>query len=90
MLNSNEVGPDERDMVDLAEHANDSAVVDARNHDSKEVSEEGGLLLEVERQSLVVNLDVGDAGDHILELVMLPSIGRAFDHSKSGVILDES
>ena len=90
MLNSNEVSPDKRNVVDLAEHANNTAVVDARDHDGKEVGEQGGLLLEVEGQGLVVDLNVGDTSDDILELVVLPSIGRAFDHGKGGVVLNGS
>ncbi len=56
MLNGDEVGADKRDVVDLPEHANHSAVVDARNQNGKKVSEESGLLLEIEGESLVVTV----------------------------------
>ena len=54
MLNSDEVGPDERNVVDLTEHLDNSRMIDTWNHDCQEISEERRLLLKVERQSLVV------------------------------------
>ena len=92
-------------MVDLPEHLDDTAVVNARNENSEQVGEESRLLLEVERESLVVaakyirtailekyykmvlHLDVRDFDDDVLELVVLPTIGRPLDHSKSSVVL---
>ena len=41
-------------MVDLSEHLNDSCVVDTRDESSEEVSKKGWLLLEVERERLVI------------------------------------
>lgn len=34
-----------------------------------------------------VHLNISDADGHILELIVLPSIGRAFDHGESGIVL---
>ena len=54
MLYRNQVRADERNVVDLAEHLDDASVVDTRNEDSEQVSEQCRLLLQVERQGLVV------------------------------------
>ena len=54
MLDSYEVCADKGNMVDLSEHLDDAGVVDTRNENGKEISEERRLLLKVERQSLVV------------------------------------
>ena len=105
VLHSDEVRANEWNVVDLAEHLHHTAVVDARDEDGQEVCQESRLLLQVERESLVVaattsqmnssdelnthsHLDVGDLDDDLLELVVLPAIGRALNHGESGVILD--
>ena len=58
VLNCNEIRTDQRDVVDLPEHLDDTAVVNARNENSEQVGEESRLLLEVERESLVVAVDM--------------------------------
>lgn len=52
MLNSNEVRPNERNVVLIAEHSDDSAVVNSRNEDGEEVREESRLFLEIECEGL--------------------------------------
>ena len=46
-------------MVDLLEHPHDTRVVNARDHDRQEIRKECGLLLEVERERLVVAVPDG-------------------------------
>ena len=64
MLYSNKIRADERDVVDLAERADDSAVVDAGDEDGEEVGEERGLFLEIECERLVVARDVVSIVEH--------------------------
>ena len=59
MLYSNEVGADERNVINLSEGADNAAVVDTRDKDSKEISQQGRLLLEVEGEGFVVSNSVG-------------------------------
>lgn len=54
MLDSDEVGANERDMIDLTEHADDAGVVNTRNKNSQQVGKKCWLLLEIECQGLVV------------------------------------
>lgn len=54
MLDSNQVSPNERYVVNLSEHANDTSMIDSGNEDSKEISQQGGVLLQIECQSFVV------------------------------------
>ena len=54
MLNSNEVRLDQRDVVNLTECPDNTGVVDTGDEDGKEIGQQGWLLLEIERQSLVV------------------------------------
>ena len=54
MLNGDEIRPDEWYVVNLPEHLHNARVVDARDEDGEQVSEKRWLLLQVERQSLVV------------------------------------
>ena len=56
MLHSDQVGANEGNVVDLLEHANNAGVVDTRDQDRKQVREQCGLLLQVERQALVVTV----------------------------------
>ena len=79
-------------------------MVNSRNENGQEVGQKGWLFLEVECQSLIItiagvsscisgivkciHLDVGSSYNHILELVMFPSIGRALYHCQSGVVLE--
>lgn len=44
-------------MLNLAEHTNYTTVVDARNKCSEQVCQQRWLLLEIERQSLVVTVE---------------------------------
>ena len=54
MLNGDEVGADEGNMVHLTEHPDDTGMIDPLDHDREQVGKESGLFLEVERQSFVV------------------------------------
>ena len=54
MLDSNKVGADEREVADLTECANNTRVVNSRDKNGQEVSQEGGLFLKVECQRLIV------------------------------------
>ena len=36
-----------------------------------------------------VHLDVGDANDDVLELVVFPGVGGTLDHSESSIILGQ-
>ena len=56
VLDSDEVRANERDVVELLarEHPDDARVINAGDHDGEQVGDEHGLLLDVERQGLVV------------------------------------
>lgn len=54
MLHGDEIRADQWDMVDLAEHPDDTRMVDSRNHDGQQIGEEVRLLLQVESERLVV------------------------------------
>ena len=54
VLHGDQVGADQWDVVDLAEHLHHTAVVDARDEDGQKVCQESRLLLQVERESLVI------------------------------------
>ena len=54
MLDSNEIRADERNMVNLAEHTNNTRIINTRDGDSQKDSQEGGLSLKVERQRLII------------------------------------
>ena len=54
VLHSDEVRANEWYVVDLAEHLHHTAVVDAGDKNGQEVCQESRLLLQVERESLVV------------------------------------
>ena len=56
VLNSDEIRANERDVIDLAESADDARMVDSRNKNSQKVSQESWLFLQIECQSLVVTL----------------------------------
>lgn len=43
--------------------------------------------MDQEYKRYFVHLDIGDTDDHILELIVLPSIGRTFDHGESSIVL---
>ena len=49
MLDGDEIRADKRDVVDLAESADNTRVINSRNENGQEVGQEGRLLLEVER-----------------------------------------
>jgi len=103
MLNSNQVRPNQRNMVHLTEHANHPSVIDTRNQDSQQISQKRRLLLEVKCQSLVVSeftvnivsnttvislhFYIGHSHNGLLELIVFPSICRTFDHGKGCIIL---
>lgn len=56
MLNSNKVCPDERNVINLAEHADHASVVDSRNQRRQKICQERWLLLEIESKSLVITV----------------------------------
>jgi hypothetical protein len=56
MLNNDEICANERDMIDLAESADDARMVNSRNSNSQKVGQERQLFLQIERQSFVVTL----------------------------------
>jgi len=52
MLNGNEIGTDERNVVLLLEDAYHSGVVNSGNKNGKEIGQESGLLLKIESKRL--------------------------------------
>ena len=54
MLDSNEICADERNVINLPEHLDNTCVVDTRNEDSEKIGEERRLFLQVEREGFVV------------------------------------
>lgn len=61
-------------------------MVDTGREDAQEVVEQERLLLEVEVESLVVDLDVGDLDDDLLELIVLPRVGGSLHHREGSVV----
>lgn len=90
-------------MVYLLEHLDNASMVNPRDQDCQEISEQRRLLLKIERKRLVIavhglasaseqkikhaHFDVSHANDDIFELVVLPSIRGPFYHSKSRIVL---
>jgi hypothetical protein len=56
-LDSNEIRVDERNEANLTESTDNTRMVDSRNENGQEVSQEGWLFLEIERQRLVITVD---------------------------------
>ena len=54
MLHGDEVGADERNVINRPERLHNTGMVDTRNKDGEEISEEGRLFLEVEGEGFVV------------------------------------
>lgn len=54
MLDSNQIRPYQGDMIDLLEHPDHSAVIDARDEGSEEIGQQCGLLLQIECQGFVI------------------------------------
>ena len=54
MLHSDEVGSNKGNVINLAEHPDNSTVIDAGNEHSEKICEKGRLLLQVEGEGLVV------------------------------------
>lgn len=54
MLHSDEVGPDQRNVVNLAEYADDTSMINTGNENGEEIGEKSRLLLQVKCQGLVV------------------------------------
>ena len=48
MLDGDEIGADERNMIHLPKGTDNPAMINSRNQDGKEIGQEGGLFLEVE------------------------------------------
>lgn len=59
LLYSNEIWANQRNVVDLSEHSNNTAVINPRNEDSEEVRQKCGLFLEVESKGFVVTVMKG-------------------------------
>lgn len=57
MLDRNEIRADERNVVNLTESTDNTRMVGSRNENGQEVSQEGWLFLEIERQRLVITAD---------------------------------
>ena len=56
MLNSNEICVNERDVIDLAESADDARMVNSRNKNRQKVGQDSRLFLQIEYQSFVITL----------------------------------
>ena len=56
-FHSNEIRVDERNEANLTESTDNTRMVDSRNENGQEVSQEGWLFLEIERQRLVITVD---------------------------------
>jgi hypothetical protein len=54
MLNSDEICANERDVIDLAESADDARIVNSRNENNQKVGQESRLFLQIECQSFVI------------------------------------
>lgn len=81
LLDRDEVRLDQGQVVELLEDANDAGVVHTRSEDGQEVVDQRGLVVVVELDALVVVLGVGNLDHNVLELTVLPGIGRL--HTKS-------
>ena len=90
MLNSNEICANERDVIDLAESADDARMVNSRNKNRQKVGQESRLFLQIECQSFVItlsevssmflswywnlHLNIGGSHNHVLKLVVFPGV----------------
>ena len=54
VLHGDEVRTNKRDVIHLAEHSDHTGVINTRNQHTQKIGQQGWLLLEVERQGLVV------------------------------------
>jgi len=103
MLDGDEIRTDQWDVVDLPEHADNTAVVDTGNENGQKISQEGGLFLEVECQGFVVaraemserikcycgysHFNICSAYNDVLELVVLPGVRGTFNHGQRSIVL---
>ena len=77
---------DQRNVVDLREHADNTVDIDPWCKRLQQVGHQRRLLIEVEAQRAVVDLDVAGLDNDILEGLVLPGVGCALHHSKSTVV----
>jgi hypothetical protein len=56
MLNIDEIYANEKDVINLAESADDARMVNSRNKNGQKVGQESELFLQIERQSFVITL----------------------------------
>ena len=85
-LDVEEEGLDQRNVVRLDEHADNTVDVDSGSQRLQEIGQESWLLLKIETQSPVVNLNVSSLGDSVLERLVLPGICGTLHHGKGGVV----
>ena len=71
---------DQRNVVALREHADNTVDIDPWCERLQQVGQQRRLLIEVETQRAVVNLDIAGLDDDVLECLVLPSIGCALHH----------
>lgn len=57
MLDSNEIRPNERNVINLSEHANNARVIDTRNEHRQQVGQQIRLFLQVETERLVIAIE---------------------------------
>ena len=88
VLDGDEVVLDQGYVVVLLplEHAHDPRVVDPRGQDDEQVRQERRLLRQVERERLVVDLNVGHPDDDVLELGVLVRVRGSLHHREGGVV----
>jgi hypothetical protein len=102
MLHGYEVGSDQRNVVVALEHFDHTGVINTRNKDGEKIGEKCGLLLQVERQGLVItkfrdqyrvlvscgytHFHIGDLDHDFLELIVLPGIRGPLHHCQRGVV----
>jgi len=55
VLDRNEICSNQWDVIHLAEHADDPPMVNAGNENSEKIGQQRRLLLEIERESLVIS-----------------------------------
>ena len=74
-------------MTNLCEETDSPGVVHSWRQNDEKVVQHHRLVVQVELDSLVVQLDVGHLGDDVLEVGLAPSLGGVSHHGQGGVVV---
>mmetsp|Transcript_2450 Transcript_2450/g.6170 ORF Transcript_2450/g.6170 Transcript_2450/m.6170 type:complete len:320 (-) Transcript_2450:3540-4499(-) len=86
LLHAQQVLLHQRQLLRLAHDGHHAPVVDARLQHPQQVAQQVGVRLQVEADALVVHLHARHLDADVLELHVLPRVGRVGDHDGRGVV----